>query len=234
MALSEVVSRERWLEARMALLAEEKNDTRRRDALNAERRRLPMVRIEKNYVFDGPQGPAALPALFGDSRQLIIQHIMFGPDSEAACPSCTNAVDELSDGLLAHLRARDTAFALVSRAPLAKLEAYRVSRGWTVPWYSSYGSDFNYDFQVTLDASVPQLHYNYRPEPGLLGEQQSAEMPGHSCFLRDGSEIFHTYSTYGRGNEYTPSLYTLLDLTALGRQEAWEEPKGRAPVLRDT
>jgi predicted dithiol-disulfide oxidoreductase (DUF899 family) len=171
--------------------------------------------------------------MFGDSRQLIIQHIMFGPGWDAACPSCTNAVDEVSDGLLAHLRARDTAFVLVSRAPLAKLEAYRASRGWTVPWYSSYGSDFNDDFEVTLDASVPQVCYNYRPQPGLLGGQQSTEMPGHSCFLRDGSDVFHTYSTFGRGNEHTPSLYTLLDLTALGRQEAWEEPKGRAPVLQD-
>jgi predicted dithiol-disulfide oxidoreductase (DUF899 family) len=232
MALPEIVSRERWLEARVLLLAEEKKETRRRDALNAKRRKLPMVRIEKDYVFDGPQGPATLAALFGDSRQLIIQHIMFAPDWKAACPSCTDAVDELSDGLLAHLRARDTAFALVSRAPLDKLEVYRVSRGWTVPWYSSYGSDFNYDFQVTLDA-VRQLHYNYRQEPGLLDGQQSTEMPGHSCFLRYGGEIFHTYSTYGRGNEYTPSLYTLLDLTALGRQEAWEEPKGRAPVADD-
>jgi predicted dithiol-disulfide oxidoreductase (DUF899 family) len=232
MALPEIVSRERWLEARVLLLAEEKKETRRRDALNAKRRKLPMVRIEKDYVFDGPQGPTTLAALFGDSRQLIIQHIMFAPDWKAACPSCTDAVDELSDGLLAHLRARDTAFALVSRAPLDKLEVYRVSRGWTVPWYSSYGSDFNYDFQVTLDA-VRQLHYNYRQEPGLLDGQQSTEMPGHSCFLRYGGEIFHTYSTYGRGNEYTPSLYTLLDLTALGRQEAWEEPKGRAPVTDD-
>ena len=234
MAFPEVVSREQWLEARRRLLVEEKNETRRRDALNAERRRLPMVRIEKEYVFEGPQGPAALAALFGDSRQLIIQHIMFGPGWEAACPTCTNAVDELSDGLLAHLRARDTAFALVSRAPLAKLEAYRASRGWTAPWYSSYGSDFNYDFQVTLDETKGQVSYNYRPEPGLLGSERSTEMPGHSCFLRDGSEIFHTYSTYGRGNEYTPSLYTLLDLTALGRQEAWEEPEGRAPDLHDT
>jgi predicted dithiol-disulfide oxidoreductase (DUF899 family) len=234
MALPEVASRERWLEARRALLAEEKAETRRRDALNTKRRMLPMVRIDKAYVFDGPQGPAALADLFGDSRQLIIHHVMFGPDWEAACPSCTNAVDELADGLLAHLRARDTAFALVSRAPLAKLEAYRVSRGWTVPWYSSYASDFNYDFQVTLDASTPQLSCNYRPEPGLLQGEQSTEMPGHSCFLRDGNEVFHTCSAFGRGNELTPSLYTLLDLTALGRQEAWEEPEGRAAVLHST
>ena len=234
MPFPEVVSRERWLEARLQLLDEEKKETRRRDVLNVKRRRLPVVRIEKEYVFDAPQGPATLAALFGGSHQLIIHHVMFGPDWDAACPTCTNSVDELSDGLRAHLRARNTALALVSRAPLAKLEAYRASRGWTIPWYSSYGSDFNYDFQVTLDESVPQVHYNYRPEPGLLSGDRSTEMPGHSCFLRDGNEIFQTYSTYGRGNEYTPSLYTLLDLTALGRQEAWEEPTGRAPVLHET
>jgi predicted dithiol-disulfide oxidoreductase (DUF899 family) len=234
MALPEVVSREEWLEARLRLLAEEKQQTRERDALNARRRRLPMVRVEKAYVFDGPDGPATLSGLFGDRRQLIVQHIMFGPDWDAACPSCTNSVDELSEGLLAHLHQRDTAYVLVSRAPLAKLEPYRAGRGWTVPWYSSYDSDFNYDFQVTLDESVPQVSYNYRAEPGLLGGARSTEMPGHSCFLRDGDQVFHTYSTYARGNEYTPSLYTLLDLTALGRQEAWEEPKDRAASLHDT
>jgi len=234
MAFPEVVPREQWLEARLRLLAEEKQETRRRDALNAERRRLPMVRIEKEYLFEGPQGPVTLARLFGDSSQLIIHHIMFGPDWDAACPTCTNFIDELSDGLLAHLRARDTAFALVSRAPLARIEAYRTQRGWTVPWYSSYGSDFNYDFQVTLDQSIPQVYYNYRPEPELLSSERSSEMPGTSCFLREGNEIFHTYSTYGRGNEYTPSLYSMLDLTALGRQEDWEEPKDRAPIVHST
>jgi predicted dithiol-disulfide oxidoreductase (DUF899 family) len=227
MSVPEVVSREQWLEARARLLAEEKEQTRRRDALNAERRRLPMVRIEKEYVFDGPQGPTALAGLFGDWRQLVVQHVMFGPDWDAACPGCTASVDELSDGVLTHLRSRDTAFTLVSRAPLAKLDAYRASRGWTMPWYSSYGSDFNYDFQVSLDASVPQVQYNYRPEPELLGGDRSSEMPGFSCFLREGGEIFHTYSTYARGTEYLGNAYTLLDLTALGRQEDWEEPKGR-------
>jgi predicted dithiol-disulfide oxidoreductase (DUF899 family) len=233
MALPEVVSRDHWLEARRRLLAEEKKETSRRDALNSERRRLPMVLINKEYVFDGPQGPATLAAMFGDSRQLIIQHIMYGPDWDAACPSCTNAVDEISAGLLAHLRARDTAFALVSRAPLAKLEAYRVSKGWTVPWYSSYGSDFNYDFQITLDESVPQVYYKYRPEPSLLGGERSTEMPGHSCFLRSGDEIFPHLLDLRARQRVHPSLYTLLDLTALGRQEAWEEPKGRAPVLHE-
>ena len=227
MSLPEVVSPEQWHRARVRLLAEEKEHTRRRDALNAARRRLPMVRVEKRYVFDGLAGPVALAGLFGDSGQLIIQHVMFGPDWDAACPGCTAAVDELSDGVLTHLRSRDTAFTLVSRAPLAKLEAYRAGRGWTVPWYSSYGSDFNYDFQVSLDEAAGQVQYNYRPEPELLGGERSSEMPGYSCFLRDGDEIFHTYSAYGRGTEYIGNTYTLLDLTALGRQEDWEEPKGR-------
>lgn len=192
---------------------------------SAERRRLPMVRVEKEYVFESPDGPTTLAGPFGGSRQLIIQHIMFDPGWDAACPSCANFIDELSDGLLAHLRARETAFALVSRALLAKIEGYRTQRGWTVPWYSSYGSDFNYDFQVTMDQSVPQEQQKYRSAQNLLGGERSGEQPGTSCFLRAGSEIFHTYSTYGRGNEYIPSLYTMLDLTALGRHEAWRSPR---------
>jgi predicted dithiol-disulfide oxidoreductase (DUF899 family) len=115
--------------------------------------------------------------------------------------------------------------------PREQLEAYKASRGWTAPWYSSHGSDFNYDFQVTLDASVPQLVYNFRPEPDLLSDERSSEMSGISCFLRDGEEIFHTYSVYARGTEYLGNAYSFLDLTALGRQEDWEEPKGRAPRL---
>jgi predicted dithiol-disulfide oxidoreductase (DUF899 family) len=134
--------------------------------------------------------------------------------------------------VLTHLRSRDTAFALVSRAPLARLQKYQASRGWAIPWYSSHGSDFNYDFQVTLDKSIPQLEYNYRAEPDILDEgETSTEVPGLSCFLRDGDEIFHTYSTYARGTDSLVGAYTLLDLTALGRQEDWEEPKGRAPRL---
>jgi len=231
MALPDVVTRQQWLEARTRFLDLEKQATRERDALNAQRRRLPMVRIEKEYLLDGPDGPVPLTALFGDSRQLIVQHVMFGPDWDAACPGCTSGIDEMSDGILAHLRSRDTAFALVSRAPLDKLEKYRSARGWTVPWYSSYGSDFNYDFQATLDWEKLQLSYNYREEPGLLEDQDSAEMPGLSCFLRDGGQVFHTYSTWARGTDIVGSTYSLLDLTALGRQEDWEEPKGRAPRL---
>ena len=227
MSLPEVVSREEWLEARLRLLAEEKELTRRRDALNGQRRRLPMVRLDKEYRFEGPQGQVTLAGLFGDSTQLIVQHVMFGPDWDAACPGCTAAVDEISDALLAHLLSRETAFVLASRAPLVKLEAYQASRGWTVPWYSSYGSDFNYDFQVTVDGSTGQVVYNYRPEPDLA-DREPTELPGLSCFLREDGDIFHTYSTYARGTDQLGNAYTLLDLTALGRSEDWEEPKGRA------
>jgi predicted dithiol-disulfide oxidoreductase (DUF899 family) len=232
MAFPEVVAREEWLAARKRLLATEKEHTRSRDALNAERRRLPMVRIDKEYVFEGPEGTVTLAGLFTGGRQLIVQHVMFDPGWEAACPGCTASIDELADGVLTHLRSRDTAFALVSRAPLAKLQKYQASRGWTAPWYSSYGSEFNYDFQATLDRSIPQLEYNYRPEPEIVsGDTTSAEVPGFSCFLRDGDDIFHTYSTYARGTDTLGSAYSLLDMTALGRQEDWEEPKGRAPRL---
>src|SRR6202034_1283336 len=229
MAFPDVVTREQWLEDRKRLLVLEKQATRERDALNAERRRLPMVAIEREYVFEGPDGKVALADLFDGSSQLIVQHVMFGPDWDAACPGCTAGIDETSDGVLAHLRTRDTTFVLVSRAPLDKLEKYRAVRGWTIPWYSSYGSDFNYDFQATLDRDRHQLVYNYREEPEMVADSASTEVPGFSCFLRNGDQVFHTYSTWARGTDTTGSTYSLLDLTALGRQEDWEEPKGRAP-----
>jgi predicted dithiol-disulfide oxidoreductase (DUF899 family) len=231
MALPDVVTREQWRAARKQFLDLEKQATRDRDALNTARRRLPMVRVEKEYQLEGPGGGVSLAGLFGDSRQLIVQHVMFGPDWDAACPGCTAGIDEISDGLLAHLRSRDTAFVLVSRAPLAKLEKYRADRGWTIPWYSSYQGDFNYDFEATLDRDRHQLTYNYREEPGLLEDEDSTEVPGFSCFLRDGDQVFHTYSTWARGTDILGSAYSLLDLTALGRQENWEEPKDRAPRL---
>jgi len=228
-AFPDVVTREQWLEARKRLLDQEKRATRERDALNAERRRLPMVLVDKDYQFNGPEGQVSLAGLFGDSRQLIIQHVMFGPDWEAACPGCTAGIDEIAAGLLAHLESRDTNFVLVSRAPLDKLEKYRAARGWTIPWYSSHGSDFNYDFQATVDKDRQPLIYNYREEPDMLGEDSSTEVPGLSCFLRDGDQVFHTYSTWARGTDIIGSSYSMLDITALGRQENWEEPKGRAP-----
>jgi predicted dithiol-disulfide oxidoreductase (DUF899 family) len=228
MSLPDVVSREQWLEARRRLLAREKESTRSRDALNAGRRRLPRVKVDKEYFFEGPDGPVTLAELFGDQRQLIVQHVMFGPDWDKPCPGCSAAIDELSAGVLKHMGTRETVFVLASRAPYDKLAAAAAERGWTAPWYSTYGSDFNYDYRVTLDDARNQIEYNYRPEPGLLGGDRSAEMPGYSCFLRAGDEIFHTYSVYGRGTEYVGNAYTFLDMTALGRQEDWEEPKGRA------
>jgi predicted dithiol-disulfide oxidoreductase (DUF899 family) len=229
MAFPEIVTRDEWLEARKALLAREKQATRERDALNADRRRLPMVKIEKEYLFEGPDGQVSLVDLFGDSRQLIVQHVMFGPDWDTGCPGCTASIDELADGMLTHLRSRDTTFVLVSRAPLDKLEKYKTTRGWTVPWYSSGGSDFNFDFQATVDKARQQFTYNFREEPDMLGDNESTEVPGVSCFLRDDDQVFHTYSTWARGTDSLGDSYSLLDLTALGRQEDWEEPQGRAP-----
>jgi predicted dithiol-disulfide oxidoreductase (DUF899 family) len=238
MSLPKVVSRDDWLTERKALLAEEKAMTRARDALSTRRRQLPMVKIDKEYVFDGPSGPSGLDEMFDGRRQLIVQHFMFDPEWDEGCPSCTGAADEISPGLLAHLRARDTNFVVVSRAPLDKIERYKGTRGWTFPWYSSFGSDFNYDFNVTIDASVAPVMWNYRTideleqcDMGWLGEG-SSEQPGYSMFLRDGSSIFHTYSVYARGTEMLGGAYYFLDLTALGRQEEWEEPKGRAAEVR--
>jgi len=240
MSLPQVVSRNEWLVARKELLAEEKDLTRRRDALNAERRRLPMVEVEKEYVFAGPEGPAGLLDLFAGRRQLVVGHFMFDPSWEDGCSSCSAGADEISNGLLEHLAARDTTLVQVSRAPLETIERYKARRGWTFPWYSSYGSDFNYDFHVTLDESVAPVEYNYRTRAEheqsdtvfYVEGEQPMEMPGTSYFLRDGDRVFHTFSTYARGAEMTGGSYYFLDLTALGRQEDWEEPKGRADTPR--
>ena len=234
MSLPEIVTRDEWLAARTALLEQEKELTRRRDALSAERRRLPMVEVTEDYRFTGPQGEVGLAQLFEGRQQLLIYHFMFGPDWEEGCPSCTAGIDELSRGFLEHLHTRDTTFALVSRAPLEKLEAWKAQKGWDhLTWYSSGGSDFNYDFGVTVDPAHGAGAYNYRdvsqdpdwPDPPY-------EMPGRSAFLRVDDRIFHTYSQYARGLESTGGSYYFLDLTALGRQEDWEEPKGRAESAR--
>jgi len=239
MSLPQVVSHDEWLAARKELLVREKELTRTRDALVADRRRLPMVKIEKEYVFQGPDGEATLLDLFEGRRQLIIGHFMFDPSWEDGCPSCSAGADEIAPGLLEHLHRRDTTFAYVSRAPIEKIEAYKQRKGWTFPWYSSNGSDFNYDFNVTLDPSVTPVEYNFRtPEEdaaaggGGMGEEYPIEGPGRSSFLRDGDTIFHTYSVYARGLETMGGSYYLLDETALGRQEDWEEPKGRADLAR--
>ena len=234
MTLPRIASRDEWRTGRKELLVEEKALTRARDALNTKRRELPMVRIDEPYEFDGPDGTATLRDLFEGRRQLIVQHFMFDPSWEEGCPSCSAAGDEMSDGLRRHLAARDTTFAAVSRAPIDKIEKYKATRGWTFPWFSSYGSDFNYDFHVTLDASVAPIEWNFREMDELrdhgMGwmEEGSSEQPGYSVFLRVGDDVFHTYSTYARGAEQLGGSYYFLDMTALGRQEDWEEPKGRA------
>jgi predicted dithiol-disulfide oxidoreductase (DUF899 family) len=239
MGLPDIATRDEWLEARIALLAEEKELTRQRDALSTKRRNLPMVEITEDYRFQGPKGEVGLVDIFEDRTQLIMYHFMFGPDWDEGCPSCTAGTDELSPGFLDHLHKRDTTYAMVSRAPLEKLERWKAAHGWDIPWYSSFGTSFNYDFGVTIDESVAPAQYNYRTraEYEAMGSkmfetEQPFEMPGQSCFLQVDGRVFHTYSQYARGLESTGGSYYFLDLTALGRQEDWEEPKGRSSAVR--
>ena len=207
-ALPKIVSAAQWQAAHERQLKKEKAATRARDALAAERRRLPMVRIDKDYVFTASDGKASLLDLFEGRRQLILYHFMFAPDvegwPEAGCPGCSFFVDQI--GHLSHLHARNTSFVLVSLAPLANLRRYRKRMGWAVPWVSSAGSDFNSDFGLSTD---------------------EGETFGLSVFLRDGERVFRTYFTSGRGVEALGSTWTFLDLAPLGRQETWEDsPKG--------
>ena len=234
MALPEVVTREQWLEARRALLAREKEMTRERDRLNADRRRLPMVRVEKDYVFEGPDGSVHLLDLFDGKPQLVVQHVMFGPGWEEVCRGCSGSLDVQNPAMVAQVRSRGTNFVLVSRAAFADIQKKQAEHGWTTPWYSSFGSDFNYDFHVSIDKDVTPVEFNFRSADELLQAnagwllEEPSEQPGLSCFLRDGDDVFHTYSSFARGTEYLGGTYPLLDLTAMGRQEDWEEPKGRA------
>jgi predicted dithiol-disulfide oxidoreductase (DUF899 family) len=214
MNLPPVVSAAEWEEAHDALLAKEKQATRERDALAAERRRSPMARIEKDYVLDGPGAKARLADLFEGRSQLILYHFMFGPSQDAGCDGCSMFIDQV--GHLAHLHARDTSFAIVSRAPIDKIEAYRKRMGWEIPWYSSFESDFNVDFGRS-------------PETPQAGVYQDGESFGLSVFLRDGDEVFRTYFTTNRGVEALGSVWTLLDLTPLGRQEEWEDSPAGYP-----
>ncbi len=239
MSLPKISTRDEWLAARRELLEKEKDLTRRRDSLSTERRMLPMVEVEKDYVFDGPDGPVRLIDMFDGRRQLIIYHFMFDPEWEDACPSCTAGTDELSPGFFEHLHARNTSYAMVSRAALTKLERWKRKKGWDIRWYSSCGTDFNYDFGVTIDESVAPGQYNFRTRKeyeamgsDFFDSDQPFEMPGRSCFLQVDGRVFHTYSQYARGLESTGGSYYFLDLTALGRQEEWEEPKGRAESPR--
>ncbi|HEX8065798.1 MAG TPA: DUF899 domain-containing protein [Thermoleophilaceae bacterium] len=236
MSLPPVVSREEWLAARRELLAAEKRHTRERDAVAAERRRLPMVRVDERYAFEGPGGDAGLLDLFEGRSQLVVYHFMWRYVEDVACPSCSAFVDQI--GHLAHLHARDTTFAAVSRAPFEKIEAFRRRMGWTFPWWSSLGSDFNFDYHVTFDESVAPVEYNYLgrdeiEQKGLpIGDwEQPFDLHGLSVFLTAGGEVFHTYSAYARGTDHLGFMSNFLDLTPLGRQEEWEEPKGRATAL---
>jgi predicted dithiol-disulfide oxidoreductase (DUF899 family) len=212
MNLPPVVSEAEWQAAHEQLRAKEKAATRARDALAAERRRQPRVQIEKDYIFEGPDGQASLLDLFEGRRQLLLYHFMFGPNQEVGCDGCSMFVDQV--GHLAHLHARDTSFALVSRAPIGKIEPYRNRMGWSIPWYSSFDSDFNVDF-----GRSPQT-----PDPDAY---QDGESFGLSVFFRVGNEVFRTYFTRHRGVEALGSVWTLLDLTPFGRQETWEDsPEG--------
>ena len=210
MNLPPVVSPAEWQVARDELLAEEKEATRARDALAAKRRRLPRVRIDKDYAFEGPAGRVGLLDLFDGRRQLILYHFMFAPGvdgwPEAGCDGCSMFVDNVGD--LAHLHARDTSFVLASRASVEQIEAYRKRMGWTLPWFSSAVSDFNADFGVT---------------------REDGEYFGLSVFIREGDSVFRTYFTTGRGVEALGSNWTFLDLTPLGRQEEWEDSPAGYP-----
>jgi predicted dithiol-disulfide oxidoreductase (DUF899 family) len=222
-----IVSRDQWLAERKALLTHEKELTKHYDGVNAERRRLPMVKIDKDYFFDGPNGKPSLKDLFEGRRQLIVYHFMFDPTWDKGCSGCTGFVNALGD--LSMLKDRDTTFVLISRASLATLDAYKAQKGWRVPWFSSFGSDFNYDFHVTLDEKITPIEHNFLAKAEL--EKRSKDEPyfmkgeqhGLSVFFRLDEDIFHTYSTYARGTESLTNAFTLLDATPYGRQQDFED-----------
>ncbi len=212
-----IVSRDEWLVARKALLAKEKALTRARDALNAERRELPWVKVEKVYIFHGPDGKETLADLFDGRSQLIISHFMFGPDWEEGCVGCSFRSDHV-DGALVHLEHHDVSLVTVSRAPLSKIEAYKKRMGWRFKWVSSYRNDFNYDYHVSFtkdEIAKGKVYYNYKTQ-----NFQSDELSGISVFYKNANgDIFHTYSTYARGDEQLDGAYNYLDLTPKGRNE---------------
>jgi len=212
-----VVSREAWIAERKALLVREKELTRLRDQIAAERRDLPWVRIDKAYTFDTLEGRRTLADLFDGRRQLLVQHFMLGPGWEEGCKSCSYMADH-SDGMVVHLAHRDTTLVAVSRAPLAEIERFRQRMEWRFKWVSSYGTDFNYDFGVSFtpeEVAKGEITYNFGPRPFA-----NEELPGVSVFFKgESDEVLHTYSTYGRGVEVMMGTYNMLDLTPKGRDE---------------
>ncbi len=208
-----IVSRDEWLEVRKQLLAKEKQLTRQGDAISAERRALPWVRVDKKYVFDGPNGKQTLADLFDGRSQLVIYHFMFGPEWKEGCPSCSFAMDH-ADGMLVHLAQRDVTFAAISRATFEKIDAFKKRMGWRFKWLSSNESDFNSDYDVSFFKGQ-LVYYNYE-----MTEFPSEEAPGISVFYKDrDGQIFHTYSAYGRGAEVLLGTYHCLDLVPKGRDE---------------
>jgi predicted dithiol-disulfide oxidoreductase (DUF899 family) len=212
-----VVSRTEWLAARKQLLAKEKEFSRQRDALSAERRNLPWLKVEKDYVFDTASGTRSLADLFAGRSQLLVYHFMLGPGWEEGCPSCSYLADHF-DGPLVHLAHRDVTFTVISRAPLAQIEAFKKRMGWRFPWVSSYGSDFNYDYQVSFtkeDRESGKAYYNYEHR-GFPSE----EGPGASVFAKNAAGSVHqTYSSYARGLDILIGTYNFLDLMPKGRDE---------------
>jgi predicted dithiol-disulfide oxidoreductase (DUF899 family) len=227
MAHPEVVSRGDWLAQRKGLLEAEKALTKQYDRVSAQRRRLPMVELDKQYVFNGANGKASLADLFDNRRQLIVYHFMFDPEWDKGCQGCTGLVNAMGD--LSLLNKRDTTFVLISRAPWEKLQCYQKEQGWTWPWYSSFENSFNYDFHVTQDNSVVSIQYNYRQKEELEARQAvephaiKGETHGLSVFFRLEGKLYHTYSTYARGCESLTDAYRLLDVTPYGRQEDFED-----------
>jgi predicted dithiol-disulfide oxidoreductase (DUF899 family) len=212
-----IVSRDEWLAARRQHLSKEKEFTRLRDELSRQRRELPWVRVEKRYVFDGPDGQETLADLFDGRSQLIVVHFMFGPGWEEGCKSCSFRADHL-DGALVHLAHRDVTLVVVSRAPLPQIEAFKKRMGWRFKWVSSYETDFNFDFHVSFtkeEIAQGKVYYNYD-----MREFPTEEAPGTSVFYKDGSgDIFHTYSCYARGGDMLIGAYHYLDLVPKGRDE---------------
>ena len=238
----QVVSRDEWLEARVALLKEEKDLTRRSDALARRRQELPWVRIDKEYRFETDEGNASLSDLFRGRSQLLVYHFMLGPDYKAGCPSCSSIADGFN-GFVVHLENHDVAFSAVSRAPLAKLQAYKQRMGWTFPWASSHGGDFNFDFGAGFTEEQQRqegIEYNYRREAPFVEKPSRStpdgaalfaamsgtdkatyirERPGMSAFVLEDGVLYHTYSTYSRGVDGLWGMYQWLDRAPKGRNE---------------